>query len=318
MRKRTRRLAVAALTIALSSALPFSVASVARAEPSAADKDTARKLMDKGDAAMASKDFKEALKAYEGAKSLVDVPTTALAVAQAQVGLGLFLEARDSALHAERLPSSPNEDEVLVQARKDAAALAADMDKRIPSIEIHVKGTKPEDEVKLSVDGAAIPAAAQSLPRRVNPGEHKIVVEAKGYATNTSTITAPEGDQTIQVPIELKPAAPDTPIKPEDPGGKKIHLLLPIGAAVTGVGLAVGIGTGVAALNSCTTKGCALGWVADIGFVVALGGAAMGVAGLVLTLNSPSEPAPADPPKPTAFTIAPLIGPTFLGASGTF
>ncbi len=316
-----RNLAVGTILLALSVALATSsIGHVALAEPSAADKDTARKLMDKGDAAMAQKDFKEALKAYEGAKSLIDVPTTALAVAQAQVGLGLFLEARDTALHVERLPAAANEDEVLTQARKDAAQLAADMDKRIPSLEVKVTGTKPEEEIKLLIDGALIPAAAQSLPRRVNPGEHSITVEAKGYATNTSTIKAPEGDQTIQVPVEMKPATGDGPIKPVDPGGKKIHLLLPIGAAVTGVGLAVGIGTGVAALNSCTTKGCALGWVANVGFIVAVGGAAMGVAGLVLTLNSPSQPelAPADPAKEARVTLQPILGPTFVGVSGTF
>ncbi|MFO0612037.1 MAG: hypothetical protein U0414_05595 [Polyangiaceae bacterium] len=218
------------------------------------------------------------------------------------------------------MPAAPNGgDDALTQARKDAAQLAADVDKKIPSIEIQIKGTKPEDEIKLTVDGAVIPPAAQSLPRRVNPGEHTIVVESQGYATNKSTITAPEGEQTIQIPIELKPVATE-PIKPVDPGGKKIHLLLPIGGAVAGVGLAVGIGTGVAALDSCTTKGCALGWVADIGFIVAVGGAAMGVAGLVLTLNAPAqaEATTADPPKATSFTIAPLLGPTFIGASGTF
>lgn len=322
MRTPTRtRLAVGALLVSLSiSAATSSIGHAALAQPSAADKDTARKLMDKGDAAMAGKDYNEALKAYQGAQSLIDVPTTALAVAQAQVGLGLYLEARDTALHVERLPAAPNEDEVLAQARKDAAALAADMDKRIPSIEVKVMGTKPDEEFKLTIDGALIPAAAQTLPRRVNPGEHSITVEAKGYATNTSTIKAPEGDQTIEVPVEMKVSTGDGSIKPVDPGGKKIHLLLPIGAAVTGVGLAVGIGTGVAALNTCTTKGCALGWVANVGFIVAVGGAAMGVAGLVLTLNSPSqsEAAPAEPAKEARVTLQPILGPTFAGVSGTF
>ena len=186
-----------------------------------------------------------------------------------------------------------------------------------------MKNDYPEANARLAEvarqASALIPAAAQTLPRRVNPGEHSITVELKGYATNTSTIKAPEGDQTIEVPVEMK-VATEGPIKPVDPGGKKIHLLLPIGAAVTGVGLAVGIGTGVAALNTCTSKGCALGWVANVGFIVAVGGAAMGVAGLVLTLNSPSQPeaAPSEPAKEARVTFQPILGPTFAGVSGTF
>src|SRR5262249_44553309 len=53
--------------------------------PSAADRETARKLLDDGDAAFEKKDYDGALKAYAAAHAIMHVPTTGIEVAKAQV-----------------------------------------------------------------------------------------------------------------------------------------------------------------------------------------------------------------------------------------
>ena len=80
------------------AAAPVLYPRIARAEPTAGDKETARSLMDEGDRKFAAKDFKGALDAYQGAHAIMGVPTTGIEVAKAQEALGLLVEARDTLL----------------------------------------------------------------------------------------------------------------------------------------------------------------------------------------------------------------------------
>src|SRR5436190_23509399 len=72
------------IAVAIGGTAPILCPAVARAEPSAADKETARSLMDEGDRKFAAKDYKGALDAYQGAHAIMGVPTTGLEVAKAQ------------------------------------------------------------------------------------------------------------------------------------------------------------------------------------------------------------------------------------------
>ncbi len=325
------------IALSLLTALPLLLGAPERASaqpapagPSAADRDTARKLLDDGDDAFSKKDFAAALKAYSAAHAIMNVPSTGIEVARAQAALGQLVEARDTALEVTRMPKEPKEPAAFAEARKEAADLAAQLDARIPSVEVKPSGAASGVAVEVSIDGTVIPAAAAALPRRVNPGTHKVVVKAEGYADASTEVTLTEG-ATIEVPLELKPGgssiAPkkhdepkkDEP-KKEEPKRGGMSILLPIGLATTGAGLAVGIGTGIAALNNHDCRlhhGCALGWAADAGFLVALGGAALTTAGVVLTLSHP-KPSPKGAPAQTGLRIVPLVGPGFLGARGEY
>src|SRR4051812_35729561 len=87
------------LLVALVASASLLVASGARAQtPSAADKESARALMDTGDEKSDAKDYAAALKAYQAADALVHFPMTGLAVARVQERLGQLLEARDAAI----------------------------------------------------------------------------------------------------------------------------------------------------------------------------------------------------------------------------
>jgi hypothetical protein len=298
------------------------------AGPSAADRDTARKLMDDGDDAFGKKDYPGALKAYAAAHAIMNVPSTGVAVAKAQAALGQLLEARDTALEVTRMPLAPKEPAAFAESRKEAADLAAQLDPRIPSIEVQPSGVPEGTAIEVRIDGAAIPAAAATLPRRVNPGTHQISVKAAGYVEVSTEVKVVEGEKR-ELQVALEPGGPppgkaepkrDEP-KKEPPVAKKsgLSVLVPIGLATTGAGLALGIGTGVAALNSGDCKkhhGCALGWAADAGFLVALAGAGVTTAGIVITVTAPKS-GPAAPAQ-TWLRLRPMVGPAYLGVQGEY
>ena len=127
-----------------AAALVLSVPEGAYAQPapgpSAADRDTARKLLDSGDEAFAKKDFAGALNAYSAAHAIMNVPSTGIEVAKAQTAMGLLLEARDMALQVTRMEQLPKEPLAFGEARKEASDLAAQLDPRIPSLEIKPTG----------------------------------------------------------------------------------------------------------------------------------------------------------------------------------
>src|ERR1700722_14015621 len=81
----------------------------ASAEPTAADRATARTLMQQGRDLRDKGDLKEALKRFQGADDAVHAPSTALELARTQVALSLLVEARDTLAAIRRLPVKPND-----------------------------------------------------------------------------------------------------------------------------------------------------------------------------------------------------------------
>ena len=98
----------------------------AHAEPTAADKDAARKLIEQGRARDEAKDPKGALEAFKAADEIMHVPSTAIMVANAQVNLGRFVEARDTLAHVIKAPKAPDEPAGFQRARKAAEELDAE------------------------------------------------------------------------------------------------------------------------------------------------------------------------------------------------
>ncbi|MDC3955534.1 PEGA domain-containing protein [Polyangium jinanense] len=195
------------------------------AEPSSADKETARNLMKEGDAKFASKDYAGALKAYQAAHAIMQVPSTGLPLARAQIERGLLVEARDTLLQVSRHPKDANEPAAFVKAREEAADLAQKLATRIPSLVIVVEGVS-SDVAAVAVDGASIPSAALSAPRKVNPGSHTVTASASGFHAASATVNVKEGANE-KVTLKLVPAdgskpppAPSSPAQAIQGGGK--------------------------------------------------------------------------------------------------
>jgi hypothetical protein len=199
------RLVAFAFFLAFCSATLLGPA-IARAEPSSADKETARTLMKEGDEKFAAKDFDGAAKAYQTADDLMHVPTTGLALAKADIELGKLVEARDVLLDIGRRPKEPGEQLLVTKARDEAADLATKIAARIPSVVITVEGPPSGADIALGIDGESVPAATIGVPRKVNPGAHTITASAPGFAKATTSVTVGESEEQ-KVPMKLVPGA---------------------------------------------------------------------------------------------------------------
>jgi hypothetical protein len=183
-------------------------ATPALAQPSSADKETARTMMKEGDAKFAAKDYAGALKAYQAAHAIMQVPSTGLPLAKAQMERGLLVEARDTLLQVTRHPKEANEPAAFAKAREEATELSQKIAPRIPSVMIAVEGAPSGAAIEVSVDGAPVPQAALSVPRKVNPGSHVVTASASGFKTATVNVSVREGENE-KVTLKLAPG-PDS------------------------------------------------------------------------------------------------------------
>jgi hypothetical protein len=252
-------------------------------EPSPADRETARGLLQDGDKAMASGDTKAALKAYEGAHALLGLPATAMAVVKAHVALGQLVEARDVALSVGKIPKVAGEKPANVAARKEAEKVAEDLATRIPSLQVEVSPSSATATVE--VDGAALPPAAATAARKLNPGKHTVRVTASGMKAFESTVDLKErdaqrltaslepagaGDTTsasLGVTSNPKPgesgsATPNSnlagprkvePPPPSDGDGGGVSPLVPVGFSIAGAGLITGVVAGVVSMTQVSS-----------------------------------------------------------------
>jgi PEGA domain-containing protein len=307
------RLALACLAAFLT------LAPLATAEPSLADKETARVLFKEGDEKFRAGDYQGALKAFAAADALMGVPTTRLERGRALQMLGRLLEAREVLLGVARIPVDPSENEVQQKARDEAARLAETIASLIPSLRVQVRGVPEGTPVTMSIDDTDVPQSAQGFPRKVDPGEHVVKVSAVGYRATRRTIAVKEGDET-ELAIQLEPGTtpmPDAEPEPEpepDPStgsGGGISPLVPIGFGVGGAGLLVGAicgGITLARVSDLEDRGCpdcdptqvddseldddrVIAHVATAGFVIAGVGVAVGIVGIVLSASSSDDTA---------------------------
>ena len=253
-------------------ALTFA-SSLALAEPTAADKETARTLMAEARSKRDANDLKAALRAFQAADAIMHVPTTSYEVAKTESMLGMLVEARDEALTVARSPAKPGEPPPFAEARASAQKLADDLEPRIPSIRVVVKNA-PEN-VSVTIDDAVLPSVAIGLPRRLDPGSHAVIAKAGSVerrinvqvlereakevpidfgeavqATSTSASATSNATSTTATGTSATTATPSHDESPHRPPWLAIGIT---GIAVGGVGLAIGAVTGSLSLSQTST-----------------------------------------------------------------
>jgi PEGA domain len=333
---RSGRFAAALLLAAL--ALPSTALAQ---QPSAADKETARSLMDKGDERMDAKDYAAAVEAFVAADALMHLPMTGVAVARAQAAAGLLLEARDKAIQVTLLPAQPSEAPPYVRARAAAAALADTLAARIPSIRVVLEASPPD--LVVTIDGVALPAATALEPRKVNPGRHEVTVTAPHFLPARVEVTVVEGAarsvpvalQAAPLEMSVPPPPPPSPLPPREapapPPSRGVSPLAVVGFTVGGASLLAGAITGGLSLSKtkalkgvCTPSGdCGtthdhdlalantLADVSDVTIAAGVAGVVAGVIGVVLSRAPASQPA-------AASRVEPMLGPGRVGLRGVF
>jgi hypothetical protein len=346
---RLRRVyATPAMAVALI-ALDASPALAKPTGPSAADRETARSLLEQGRALSDKGDQKEALARFKGADDIMHVPSTAIRVAKAQAALGLLVEARDTISAIQRMPVERNEPAPFKEARAEAAQMDGVLAPRIPSLTITASGAGKDEETTLTLDGVDLPAGVMGLPRVVDPGHHVIVAKTPTTA-GTQEIDIKEAEQK-KVEIALAPTGAPV-VATDQPSGttdaatatKRVHsptIVTWAGAGLAGAGVIAGTVTGVMVLSKkstlktecpdsmCGTAGSSdlnsantLATVSTISFIAAGVGAAVAVVSLAIGHNqvvAASEPAPTPTPAPEAkIHIVPWFAGFAGGVGGTF
>jgi len=299
-----RRLSTLTLSISLILLAP-----AALAEPTAADRATARTLAQEGQHALETRNYSVAIDKFSRADSLVHAPTLLLGLARAQVGSTKLVEAQENYNRIIRegvVPSAPKSwSKAVDDANKEVGAISA----RIPWVTITVLGPSSPEVV---IDSTPIPHASLGVKRAINPGTHKLKVSAEGYLPQEKTIVLTEG-QSLNVNMELE-QAPEAPAPLEKKvattavdtgaatsGGEWRKTAAYVAFGVGGAGLIVGGVAGGLALvkhgqlaDACPVRNDCdpshgpsinsynrLGLIADVGFIVAGVGVAAGVVFLV-------------------------------------
>jgi hypothetical protein len=305
----------------------------AQAQVSAADRETARGLMEQGDDQYEKGQWDKALELYRGAHELVSVPTTGIAVARVLERMKRLVEARDMALHVARIPAQPGEHAVFADARAEAQRMAEQLEPRIPSLQVKLRGAVPAGGVTVEMDGTVLPRAAALLPRKVNPGSVSVTVSGEGILNAMKEVTLEEGE-VRDVEVELV-AAPQGPAVPTDQGttGTATSPLVYVGFGIGAVGVIAGTATGWLASSKtsdlqdkCENSVCPpslhgdydaanrLATISNVSFGVGLVGIGVGVYGLLAGSDVQQDPSQGSEGVRWQATV----GPGMAGVQGRF
>lgn len=304
------------------------------AEPSAADRATARSLAGEGYQALQDKDYATAVDRFSRADALVHAPTLMIDWARSLVGLGKLVEAQERYEQIVREGVEPKAPKSWQRAFSDAGTELNQLKPRLAWVTISVSGAQG---ARVTIDGVEVPRAAIGVRRAVNPGALQVSVEAKGFLSQHKTLELREGAEgAVEFELEPDPAAqevrpvvapppPSVPDKPRNP----MPMYVAFGASAAG--LAVGLVSGGLFLSKrselqgvCNSDGqCqssqtdtrnqyyTFGTISAVGYGVAVVGAGVGLT-LWLT-NRGAKPTPAK-----ASSVQPYLGLGSVGAVGSF
>jgi hypothetical protein len=181
----------------------------ANADPSDADRATARAMAIEGFKALDDKDFTTAADRFSRADAIVHAPTLLLGLARADVGLGKLVAAQEVYNRLVHEPVAKNATKAFLAAVASGKTELAALTPRIAWLTVKVTGGTATD---VQIDGVAIPGAAVGAPRPVDPGQHLAIATATG-ARAESKVTLSEG-QKQTITLELTPVAAAPPVAP--------------------------------------------------------------------------------------------------------
>jgi hypothetical protein len=298
----------------------------AYAQPSAAQKETARGLMAEGRELRERGDLNGALTRFSAADSLMGVPTTGFEVASTQAQLGRLVEARETLRHVLAIAQSPDDPEPFNEARSKARALDQQLLPRIGGLRFSISGVGANEAIEVTVDGEVVPKALVSLPLRVNPGAHVVAARAGSRQVKREVVVAEA--QTVAVGLAFQndaqpspPHAPATeagapPAAPRPspvadtspkPGRRGLPTLAYVGGGVALAGVAVGSIAGISAIShkndakkACVNGTCppstwsdldsahSMATVSTVGFIAGAIGVVVGAGAVLLDGDEPS------------------------------
>lgn len=205
--------------------------------------------------AYARADYAEADGLFARAYALVPAPTIALLHARTLVKLGRLLQASatfDLAAHAHLASEAPEAfRRAAAEAREEGAALRA----RLPRLQITLAAPESDPSVRVLLDGQAVPRTRLGTWIALEPKAYTLELERGGAIVAREEVVLSEGESRVRA-LAL----------PKSERGERQRLAGWISLGAGGVGLAVGLGTGLAAVGAhadaeraCRERICAPG-----------------------------------------------------------
>ena len=306
---------------------------VSHADPSAADLESARELFKEGREARQSGDMKRALERFKAAHQYGQTPVTALELGRTHIQLGELVEGREVLLSVARMKVQPDEGEKSSQARAEAAELAEDAKRRIPTLSVKLTGVAPDAAAQVTVDGFPVPIVSLVGIRKANPGKH-VVVAKVGAREETRNVDLEES-KTQELAIDLTGAASTATVAPPQGSGappadgeRQISPVTWVGLGVGVLGVGIGSVFGIIALGkasdvnaACKSMHCppatkdtvdsgrTAATVSTVGFAVGAAGVITAAVGYFV-LSKPKASA--------VVVVRPFVAGTFAGVDGRF
>jgi hypothetical protein len=202
--------------------------------------DTARELFSKGAKAAEQQKWDQCRAALLAALSIKRHPQIAGNLAACEAKLGLYRDAAEHAAYflSDIKPGTSTEKRMSGQAiLNDAMGKIA-----AATISVSVKGAE------VVIDGRSVGTAPLSGPVFLDPGKHTVEAKQEGYVTARVSLDAKAGT-TPAVTLQLEKPEVEAPPPPPPPPPPVARLIWPlaVGAGVTVVLLAGGIGLTIAA-----------------------------------------------------------------------
>jgi hypothetical protein len=182
----------------------LSISSISSAQVTESERAAARDLFRQGDELQRAAHFAEALDKFQRAQQLYSAPTNQLRIAQCQTQLGQWVESAETYRSVVRSPLSPDSPSAFRTA-VDQARLELDaLEPRIPKLVVQIQPAVADP--RLELDGQPVPAVLLGQAMPLDPGSHRVTVDAAGYATAEQGAVLKEREARVVV-LSLKPVA---------------------------------------------------------------------------------------------------------------
>jgi hypothetical protein len=187
-----------------------------RAQVTDAERAAARDLFKQGDELQRAGKYAEALDKFNRAQQVFSAPTNMLRIAECEAALGRLVESAESYRAVVRTPLPAGSPPAFQAAVDQAKGELSQIEPRVPKLVVQVEpGNVPNEQMQ--IDGQNVPAALIGEPMPLDPGQHKVLVFAPGYASAEQPVTLKEHD-TKTLSITLRPISGVT-YAPGSPGG---------------------------------------------------------------------------------------------------
>jgi hypothetical protein len=197
---RSRYLAVAVAVACVAAWGP-----PARAQVSDAERAAARELFREGDELQRAGKFAEALDKFNRAQQAFSAPTNMLRIAECDAALGRLVESAEAYRAVVRTPLPQGSPAAFQAAVEQAKGELAQVEPRVPRLIVQVEPPSVPGQ-QLQIDGQTVPAALIGEPFPLDPGAHRVIVYASGYAGSEQSVVLHE-KETKNLSFSLRPVA---------------------------------------------------------------------------------------------------------------